>query len=175
MKFFGDSWFLMVRGLTHLIRQPWYVAFTLVQPIIWLVLYGQLFQRVVDLPGFHAASYIDFLTPGIVVMSALFGSGWHGMVFIADMDHGVLDRFLVAPVSRAAILAGRLLVLAVTTAVQSVILFALGALLGARYAGGIFGLSILLLAAILMAIPIGALSCALALTVRKEESVIGAV
>jgi ABC-2 type transport system permease protein len=175
MKTFADSWFLTVRGLRHLIRQPFYVAFTLIQPIVWLVLYGQLFQRVVELPGFHGVSYISFLTPGIVIMSALFSSGWNGMGMIHEMDAGVLDRFLIAPVSRVALLISRLYGLAIITTIQSSILFALGAILGARYPGGLPGLLVLLISAILMAVPFAALSCALALVVRKEESVIGAV
>jgi ABC-2 type transport system permease protein len=151
------------------------VAFTLVQPTIWLVLYGQLFKRVVELPGFHAVSYISFLTPGIVVMSALFGSGWNGMGLIREIDEGILDRFLIAPVSRVALLLSRFVSMAIVTAIQSTFLFILGALLGAQYPGGLVGLIVLLLSAILMAAPFAALSCALGLALRKEESVIGAV
>ncbi len=175
MKLLQHSWFLNVRSIRHLLRQPWWIALTLIQPIIWLLLYGQLFQRVVELPGFRTATYIDFLTPGIVIMSALFTSGWTGIGFIVDIDRGVMDRLLVSPVSRQAIIYSRLLNLSMTTAVQSLILFGLGALLGARYAGGAGGLLLLLLYAILLGLPFGALSSALALTLRKEESVIGAV
>ena len=175
MTLLRQSWWLMLRLLRHLLRQPWYVALTLIQPIIWLVLYGQLFKRVVELPGFRSSSYIDFLTPGVVVMSALFSSGWTGMGVINDLDRGVMDRFLISPVQRPAIILGRLLNLAFITVIQSLILFGLGALLGARYAGGIAGLLVLLIAAILLGIPFGALSIAMGLTVRKEESVIGAV
>jgi ABC-2 type transport system permease protein len=175
MKALSDSWYLTKRDLTHLLRQPWFVALTLIQPIIWLVLYGQLFGRVVELPGFKAPSYIDFLTPGIVVMSALFSSGWTGMGLINDMNRGVMDRFLVSPASRSAIIFSRLMDQAVVTLVQSLVLFSLGALMGARYAGGFIGLSVLLISAILLGVPFAALSSALALTLRKEESVIGAV
>jgi ABC-2 type transport system permease protein len=134
-----------------------------------------LFGRVVDLPGFHATSYIDFLTPGIVAMSALFSSGWTGMGTINDIDRGVMDRFLVSPATRAALIISRLMNQAIVTLVQSLVLFSIGALLGARYVGGIAGLAVLLLAAILLGIPFAALSTALALALRKEESVIGAV
>ena len=168
------SWFMMLRYLRALIRQPWYIAFTLLQPIIWLLLYGQLFQKVVELPGFHAISYIDFLTPGVVIMTALFSSGWTGMGLIREIDRGTLDRFLVSPLNRSALIAGRLCQVAFITIVQSAILLVLGLLLGARYAGGISGIAVLLVCAILVAVPIGALSSALALAVRKEESVIGA-
>lgn len=175
MTLLRQSFFLMLRLLRILLRQPWYIALTLIQPIIWLVLYGQLFKRVVDLPGFRSSSYIDFLTPGVVVMSALFSSGWTGMGVINDLNHGVMDRFLVSPVRRPAIILSRLMNLSFITLVQSLILFSLGALLGARYPGGAAGLLVLLLAAILLGMPFGALSIAMGLTLRKEESVIGAV
>ena len=175
MTLLRQSWFLMLRLLMILLRQPWYVALTLIQPIIWLVLYGQLFRRVVELPGFHAGSYIDFLTPGIVVMSALFSSGWTGMGVINDLDRGVMDRFLISPVERPAIILSRLMNLSVVTVIQSLILFSLGSLLGARYPGGFLGLLVLMISAILLGMPFGALSIAMALTLRKEESVIGAV
>jgi ABC-2 type transport system permease protein len=175
MRLLGESWYLNLRQVRGLLRQPWYVALTLVQPIIWLVLYGQLFRRVVELPGFKARSYIDFITPGIVIMSALFASGWTGMGIIVDIDNGVMDRLLVSPVNRWAIIIGRLMNLSIITTVQSLILFGLGALLGARFTGGVAGLLILLLAAILLGIPFAALSIALGFTMRKSESVIGAV
>ncbi len=175
MSFLSQTWYLTVRLIRRLLRQPWYIALTLVQPIIWLTLYGQLFKHVVELPGFHAASYIDFLTPGIVVMSSLFASGWSGMGVIIDLDHGVMDRFLVSPVSRPAVIFSRLLNLSIITLIQSLILFTLGAILGARYTGGITGLLVLLLAAVLLATGFGALSIALGFALRKQESVIGAV
>jgi ABC-2 type transport system permease protein len=175
MSIVRQSWFLTLRQVRHLLRQPWWVAFTLIQPIIWLVLYGQLFKRVVELPGFRSASYIDFLTPGVVVMSALFSSGWSGMGVITDLDRGVMERFLISPVRRPAIILSRLINLSLVTVVQSLILFGLGAGMGARYPGGAVGLLVLLLSAILLGMPFGALSIAMALAVRKEESVIGAV
>jgi ABC-2 type transport system permease protein len=166
---------MTLRLLRHLLRQPWYIALTLIQPVIWLVFYGQLFQKITDLPGFQTESYIDFLVPGIVVMSALFSSGWSGMGMIHDLDRGVMDRFLVSPASRHAIIAGRLLHLAFQNCVTGSILVVLGFVLGARYPGGIVGIAVLLLCAVLLAVPFAALSNALALTLRKQESVIGAV
>ncbi len=175
MTTIAHSYFMTLRLLRHLLRQPWYIALTLVQPVIWLVFYGQLFQKVTTIEGFETDSYIDFLTPGIVVMSALFSSGWSGMGMIHDLDRGVMDRFLVSPASRSAIIAGRLLHLAFQNCVTGTILITLGLVLGARYPGGIGGVAVLLLCAVLLAIPFGALSNALALTLRKQESVIGAV
>jgi ABC-2 type transport system permease protein len=165
---------MTIRHLRELWRQPWYVAITLVQPIVWLLLFGALFERVVEIPGF-GGHYSDFLTPGIVVMTALFTAGWLGMGVIEDLNRGVLDRFLVSPVSRASIIGGRLGQLALTIVIQSVIVIALGLAVGARFPGGIAGVAVLITASVLLAWAVGALSIGLALVARQEETLIGAV
>lgn len=167
--------FLAMRHLRNLMRQPWYIAFTLVQPIIYILLFGELFKSVVEIPGFGAGSYIVFLTPGVVVMTALFSAGWNGMTVVDDLDRGVMDRFLVAPTSRVALIAGQLVQLSVVVVIQSFIIIALGLLRGANFPGGLLGVAVLIGASILLAAPFGALSNALALLVRQEESVIAGV
>jgi ABC-2 type transport system permease protein len=174
MTILTHSLFMTQRLLRNLLRQPWWVAISLVQPIVWLMLYGQLFKRVVELPGFNAGSYISFVTPGVVIMSALFAGGWNGMGVILDMNQGVMDRLLVSPINRAAIIIGRILSMSVATIVQSLILIVLGFVSGARFAGGITGIIVLLVCAMLLGAPFAALSNALALAVRRHESVIGA-
>jgi ABC-2 type transport system permease protein len=174
MTLLSHSLFMTQRLLRNLLRQPWWVAISLVQPIVWLMLYGQLFKRVVELPGFNAGSYISFVTPGVVIMSALFAGGWNGMGVIMDMNAGVMDRLLVSPMNRAAIIIGRILSMSVASIVQSFILIGLGFLSGARFAGGITGIVVLFICAILLGAPFAALSNALALAVRRHESVIGA-
>ena len=168
------SWHITIRQLRNLMRQPWYVVITLAQPIIWLLLFGGLFKSIASVPGFHAKSYIDFLTPGVVIMSALFSNGWSGMGVIDDMDRGVMDRFLVTPVSRGAIITGRLAQQGVVTIVQSVIIIVLAWIVGAHFPGGIIGVLVLILSAMVLGGSISSLSIALALLLRKEESVIAA-
>lgn len=165
---------MTIRHLRELWRQPWYVAITLVQPVIWLLLFGALFKRVVEIPGF-GGDYVDFLTPGIVVMTAIFTAGWAGMAVIEDLDRGVMDRFLVSPVSRGSLIAGRLGMNAVTIAIQSAIVIALGLAVGARFPGGVPGVLVLVLGSVLLASAVGSLSIGLALVARQEETVIGAV
>jgi ABC-2 type transport system permease protein len=168
------SGFMMQRQLRNLARQPWYIALTIVSPALYLLLFGALFKKVAELPGFGANSYITFLTPGIVVMSALSSASWSGMGMLQDLDRGVLDRFLVSPANRAALIVGRLAHLAVVTIIQSLIIIGLGLLVGARYPTGVIGLLVLILSAVLLAAPFAALSCGMALMARKEETVIAA-
>ena len=170
------SMYMAARWMRALLRQPAWIVVTLVQPVIWLLLFGALFKSVVNLPGFSADSYADFLTPGIVVMTALFSAGWAGMGMIQDFERGILDRFLVTPSSRIALLAGPLVQQSMVTIVQSVIIIVLGVLVAdASFAGGVPGALVVIVAAILLGMAIGALSNALALVARKEETVIATV
>ncbi len=169
----AHSGYLTVRSLRTLVRQPAYLAFTLVQPMIWLLLFGQLFEGVAMLPGFGSSSYLEYLTPGVIVMSAMMSAGWAGTAFIQDMDRGVMDRNLTSPVSRGALISGVLSYQSVVTVIQSLIVFGAGLLMGARYDGGIAGVGLVLVAATLIALIFGALSCAIALLARSQESLIG--
>ena len=168
------TWYMTVRHLRALKRQPWWIAISLAQPVIYLVLYGQLFSRVVELPGFAATNYVTYVTPGVVIMMALFGGGWNGMGIIMEIDAGVMDRFLVSPVSRVAIIAGRLVQMSIIVVIQASILLILGFLMGARFEGGVLGVVVLLVCGVLLTVPFGALSNAMALIIRRTESVIGA-
>jgi ABC-2 type transport system permease protein len=163
------------RWLRVLWRQPWYVAITLVQPVIWLLLFGALFERVVDIPGFGADDYAGFLVPGILVMTALFTAGWSGMGIINDLERGVMDRFLVSPARRASLIAGPLGQLAVVVVVQSLVIVALGLARGASLPGGVGGVAVAVGCAVLLAWAVGGLSMAIALLARREETLIGAV
>jgi len=169
----AHSGYLTGRLLRSTARQPAFVAITLVQPMIWLLLFGQLFKRVVEIPGFATGSYIDFLTPGVVVMTVLFSSGWAGMAFIDDMDRGVMDRMLSSPVSRTAMMVSSVANQAVTIVVQGVIVVGIGLLLGASFPGGVLGVLVLLVAAILLGAAFASLSNGMALIVRTQESLIG--
>jgi ABC-2 type transport system permease protein len=171
--FVPHTGYLTGRLLRATIRQPAFVAITLVQPMIWLLLFGQLFKRVVEIPGFSGGTYIDFLTPGVVVMTVLFSSGWTGMAYIEDMNRGVMDKFLSSPVSRGAMMASSTVNQAVSTVVQSLVIVAIGILAGARYDGGVPGVLVLLVAAVLLAGSFSALSNGMALIVRTREALIG--
>lgn len=174
-RFTTDTLHLLQRHIRTTLRTPIWIAVSLIQPIIWLTIFGQLFQRVVEIPGFGAASYIQFMTPGVVIMTALFGSLWSGMGVIEDFNDGVLDRLLVTPVHRGALIAARVLHAALTVAIQSLIILGVGLLLGARSPGGLAGLGAILLLAALLGAGVSALSNGLALLTRRHETLIAVV
>ncbi|RKN41818.1 ABC transporter permease [Streptomyces hoynatensis] len=165
---------LTLRQLRAAWRVPAFVVMNVVQPLTWLLLFGQLFTSVVDIPGFEGgSSYLEFLTPGIVMMMALFGSAWAGTSYVQDMERGVMDRFLTSPASRGALMVSTLVYQAVLTVVQTLIVLAVALLGGARFGGGAPGVLVLLLAAMLLTASFSALSNAAALLARSQNALIG--
>jgi ABC-2 type transport system permease protein len=175
MKAIADARHMTVRHLMALWRQPWWIAVSLVQPVIWLLLFGALFAAVTDIPGFGSDNYIQFLAPGVVVMTAFFGAGWTGMPVIEDLDRGVIDRFLVSPVRRSSLITGRLAQGGLTTAIQSLIIVLLALAVGATFANGVGGVAILIGVSVLIGSAFGCLSIGLALLARREETLIATV
>lgn len=169
------SGYLVVRALRTLARQPAYAAMTIIQPVIWLLLFGQLFKSVVHVPGFTTASgtYLEFITPGVIVMTALFSSGWAGTVYIEDMNRGVMDRLLASPVRRGAMMIGTLAYQGLTTTIQTLIVFGIACAAGARFPGAAAGIPVTVVSAVLIAVIIASLSNALALLLRQQEALIG--
>ena len=97
----AHTWYLTGRKLHALVRQPWVLAFSVVQPVIWLFLFGQLFRKVIDIPGFaFGGTYLDYLVPGVIAMNAMSNNMWAGMTMIEEIERGTLNRFLASPASR---------------------------------------------------------------------------
>ncbi len=168
------TWYLTGRKLHAILRQPAFIGIGLIQPVIWLFLFGQLFRRVVDIPGFGAGgSYLTYLIPGIVVMNAMNGNMWAGMNAMEEIDRGTLNRFLVSPARRVALMNANVVEQAVTTTVQTVIILVLGLAGGARYPGGVAGAAVVAAASILIGTVFGALSNTVGMLVRQREAIIG--
>jgi ABC-2 type transport system permease protein len=163
--------FLFVRLMRNLLRQPIWIALMLIQPMFWLLLYSQLFRRITELPGFGTTSYVDYLTPGIAIMTAFFSGTWAGMGTIEDLDRGVIERFLATPVRRSAIVFARLLQSAVVATIQAVIILVVGLFLGATN-GGPLGWLVIMLAAFLVAAGFSGISNGIALLTRQEATMI---
>jgi ABC-2 type transport system permease protein len=168
------TWYLTGRKLHALVRQPWVVTFSVVQPVIWLFLFGQLFRKIIDIPGFaYGGSYLDYLVPGLIAMNAMSNNMWAGMAMIEEIDRGTLNRFLVSPASRIGIMNATVAEQAVSTAVQSLIIVGLGLAGGARYHGGVAGVAVMVAASIVVGVVFGALSNATGMTLRSREAIIG--
>jgi ABC-2 type transport system permease protein len=161
------------RQLRALARQPAYLVISLIQPVIWLFLFGSLFRKIVELPGFGSASYLDYLVPGVVIMSALSTSMWSGMTVLEEIDRGIMDRFLVLPLHRSSIINASVIMQSLMTTVQSLIIVALGWAAGAHYPGGVAGVLVLIAASVLIAVVFSAFSNTVGMLARQRETIIG--
>jgi ABC-2 type transport system permease protein len=170
----AHSTYLTSRSVKALVRQPIFLVITLIQPMFWLLLFGKLFESVVRIPGFESdGTFLEFLTPGVVAMTALFSAMWAGTVYVDDMERGVMDRMLASPVRRGAMINGTLAYQSVTSIVQTAIVLVVALLAGARFHGGAVGVLVTVVAAVLLTVVCAALSNAIALMARSQESLIG--
>jgi ABC-2 type transport system permease protein len=170
----AQTGYIAGRHLRFFLRQPWFVLMALIQPVIWLLLFGALFKSVTEIPGFASGgTYLDYLVPGVLVMTALFSCGWSGMSIIEDIDRSIVDRFLTTPIHRSAIIAGLNVYELVALLIQATIIGGLAYILGARFEGGLLGYGALTLCSMLVGATVAAFSDAMALMLRQRESVIG--
>lgn len=175
MTTLAHSAYLTGRLLRNLYRLPVFLVINLIQPVIWLLLFGQLFSSIVNIPGFGGGvgNFVQFITPGVVMMTALFASAWAGTTYVQDAERGVMDRLLASPVSRGAMMTGTLAYQAITTVIQTLVIVAIAVAAGARFPGGFTGGVVLVVAAVLLTVIFSALSNAVALLTRQQEALIG--
>jgi ABC-2 type transport system permease protein len=166
----AQAYHLAIRDLRNSLRQPSYVVATLIQPVAWLLLFGKLFAPLMERTA-TTGSYLTFLTPGIVAMTAVFASGWSGMIFVTEMEQGTLNRFLVTPVLRGALIAGRLVQQAVIVLAQSLLIIPIGLATGARFHGGILIVLVFLGGVMLCSVAFASLSNTLGLLIGRHQAV----
>jgi ABC-2 type transport system permease protein len=109
MKLLNDTKLMFIRNMQHTLRNPVFIAVSMFQPLMYLILFMPLLNGLGDVPGIPAGHAVDVFIPGLLVLQALFGTAFVGFALIDDIRAGVIERFLVSPVSRSAILMGRVL------------------------------------------------------------------
>lgn len=149
------------------LRRPVVLSFSLIQPMLWMLLFGFLFQRYRIETG--ETRYLDFLIPGICSMTVLFGTSQSGIELIRDMQTNFLGRLLSTPASRRVLLLGKLAADVSRVLMQASIVFVLGILIGGRVSPSISGVLLAILALALFGFAFASLSCIIALLTRAPE------
>ena len=125
----ADSRVMAARQLRKILRRPMYVVYLFVQPVMFVLLFRYVFGGAIRTPG---VSYVNYLMPGIIVMTAIFGSLTTGLGLTEDMAAGVVDRLRSLPMSRSAVLIGRTAADLVTNVISLVVMLLLGLAVGFR-------------------------------------------
>ena len=162
--FVRDTATVFARESRPLVRDPFSVVFSLVQPLVFLGLFGPL---LIGASGGDAAGTLQWFVPGILVMVALFGTASTGANLLFEMQTGSHERTLVAPLSRSALLVGRALKEVVPLVIQGTIVVLVAVPFGFRLdvPGLVVGLAVLAV----FGIGFGALSYTLALACRNRD------
>ncbi|MEU7767130.1 ABC transporter permease [Nocardia sp. NPDC049190] len=100
-----------------------------VQPVLWMLIFGTTFSRLRTIPT-GDLPYLDFLAPGIIAQSALFISIFYGILLIWDRDAGILNKLMVTPTPRAALITGKCFAAGVRAVAQVLIIVALALVMG---------------------------------------------
>jgi ABC-2 type transport system permease protein len=164
MKVIRDTIIVAVRELRIMIRDPFSLIFTLVQPVVFLAFFGPLLTGV---PGVGDVSPWQWFVPGNLVMIGLFGTSMSGANLLYEMQTGSHERMLVTPLSRSSLLIGRAFKEIVPLVVQAIIIVLIVLPFGFQLFPIGMTLGLLLLA--VFGVGLGALSYALAVSVKRQE------
>lgn len=159
---------LLGRWLARLRREPLAILVLLVQPMVWLLLFGHLFARMAETASVPGGSYLRFMTAGAVVMTIFNVCLQGGVELLFDRETGLLVRMFAAPVHRLSIVTSRFVYLVGLTCAQSSIILLAAYVMGVRYAGGLVGVAVCLVIGALFGSGVTSLSMVLAFSLRSH-------
>ena len=172
MKFSNEFGALFVRAVKGTLRNPIWLFIGMFQPVLYLLLFAPLLKGLNGIPGFPPGGAYEVFTPGLLVMLALFGTAYAGFGLVDQIRNGFVERLLVTPASRWAILLAYLARDVATLLVQSAIAVLLAVALGlsVSLAGLLVTFGLMVLTGSVMA------SCSYALAMRlKQEDTLASV
>jgi ABC-2 type transport system permease protein len=155
---------VLQRQLRPMSRDPFTLVFGILQPVVFLVLYGPL---VAEMSGGIGTSPWQWFVPGIIVMVSLFGTSVAGAYLLEEMRIGAFERFLVTPLDRSSLLIGRALKDVVPLVLQALLIVVLVTPFGFQL--HLVGVALGLVLLAVFGVGLGALSHSLAMAVRRQE------
>lgn len=168
----ADTWSSFKRWMKKNLRNPFVVVVTLVQPVVWLLLFTEVFESIVRLPGFENGSYLAFFAPAVVIQIALFAATSSGINLVFDMREGPFNKLLASPTHRTGMVVGKTLAEAVVTSVQVVIVLVLALVLGTTVATGLLGGFGIIAIALVFSLGFAGFSNIIALLTQNEDATI---
>ncbi len=130
-----DAWTEATRHLRMIPRNPELIAFATIQPIMFVLLFVYVFGGAIQIPGYE--NYNQFLIPGVMAQTVVFGSASTGIGLAVDLSKGLVDRLRSLPMKRSAMLVGRTLADLIKNTLTFVIMLIVAFLLGFRFKGSL--------------------------------------
>ncbi|SEV94545.1 ABC transporter permease [Halobacterium jilantaiense] len=174
-SFLGDAWVNFKRWNLKAVRNPFVLVVSLAQPIIFLVLFTEVFGNVAGAAvnrGIPGISYETYLVPAITIQVALAAAITSGIGLVNDIENGMFEKVLVSPMNRTAVFLGKTAAEMFRIAIQVSIILGLGVALGADVTTGLAGAVGIVAVGMLFSLWFLALSNSLAVLTRDQESTI---
>ena len=162
-----DSALMAKRNLLRMSRRFDYIVFLAIQPVMFILLFNYVFGGAIATGD---VSYADFLIPGILVQTVLFTAMNTGTGLAEDLNQGMIDRYRSLPMSRIAVIAGRITADLAAVAFAVAIMLAVGYLIGFRLHGNLLESLAVPALTVLIAIPFMWVSAALGVWIRNVET-----
>jgi ABC transporter DrrB family efflux protein len=166
----NDTWVLTKRNLTVWARVPAYLVFTVVQPTIFTLLFRYVFGGAIPTVGFPGG-YVDYLLPGVIGQTAAFATMATAISLAIEAQKGVIDRLRVMPISRSAVLLGRLAADGVRMMITLLVIVAVGYAVGFRFHDGAGSAVAMFALAEAFGLTLCCVSMFIGLALRQEEAV----
>jgi ABC-2 type transport system permease protein/oleandomycin transport system permease protein len=164
---FADSRVMAARQLRKVLRRPMFVVYLFVQPVIFVLLFRYVFGGAIKTGRVH---YVDYLMPGIIVMTAVFGALTTGLGLTEDLKAGVVDRFRSLPIARSAVLIGRTAADLATNTVTLIVMLLIGVAVGFRPSQPVYQVVLAFALVLAFAYVFSWISAYIGLVVRDPET-----
>jgi len=158
--------------IRKLIHDPVEIFTRMIQPVLWLLIFGEVFSRARAIPT-GGIRYLDFMAPGIVAQSVLFSSIFYGISLIWEKDLGIVQKFLVSPAPRSTLVLGRAISSMFRGLAQMAFVILLAILLRVQLRPGILPFAGVVLAVMLGSAIFSTFSLIIACLVKSRERFMG--
>jgi ABC transporter DrrB family efflux protein len=164
----ADTLTITRRNLLVWMRVPAYIVFTVIQPVMFVLMFRYVFGGAIPVKG---TSYVNFLMPGIIGQTAAFATFGTAIALAQELKKGVIDRLRSMPMARSAVLAGRLVADTARMLVTIVIVVGVGYAVGFRFQNGVVPAILMVVLAVVFGVAICLISAFTGLAIGDEESV----
>lgn len=161
------------RNVMRVVRLPQLLVFSTIQPVMFLLLFNYVFGGALSIGGAAVGAegnYINWLIPGIIVQSTVFGATATALGLTEDLQAGVIDRFRSLPMARSAVLTGRTLADLVRNGFVTTLMLAVGFLMGWRFEQGFFKMALGVVIALLFGYAFSWLMATVGLLTKTPEA-----
>jgi ABC transporter DrrB family efflux protein len=166
----SDTLAITRRNLLVWLRVPAYIVFTVIQPVIFVLMFRYVFGGAIAVPGVKGG-YVNFLMPGIIGQTAAFATFGTAIALAQELKKGVIDRLRSMPMARSAVLAGRLVADTARMTITILIVLAVGYAVGFRFQNGVGPAILMVVLAVVFGVAICVIAAFTGLAIGDEESV----